>query len=167
MEYTHSEEFRAAGYEAMVVDGTEYGEVRQFGNFSFARIYESGHEVPYYQRKSFFRIPFLREGANGWTSCCCAGLLQPHVEPLRHRDGRGKGHCQSHFVWSGECDAYEFVCSDYVFAHSGFPVAHLPCDHAGLLVRPALVRIASLRNIRKARLCMLSRKSRIVMFRTI
>jgi carboxypeptidase C (cathepsin A) len=24
--------------------------VRQYGNFSFARIYESGHEVPYYQR---------------------------------------------------------------------------------------------------------------------
>lgn len=49
MEYTHSAEFRAAGYEAMVVDGTEYGEVRQYGNFSFARVYESGHEVPYYQ----------------------------------------------------------------------------------------------------------------------
>ncbi|KAL1795765.1 hypothetical protein ACET3X_005989 [Alternaria dauci] len=49
IEYTHSDEFRAAGYEAMVVDGTEYGEVRQYGNFSFARIYESGHEVPYYQ----------------------------------------------------------------------------------------------------------------------
>lgn len=54
MEYTHSDEFRAAGYEAMVVDGTEYGEVRQYGNFSFARVYESGHEVPYYQRKCFF-----------------------------------------------------------------------------------------------------------------
>lgn len=36
----------------MVVDGTEYGEVRQYGNLSFVRIYESGHEVPYYQRKS-------------------------------------------------------------------------------------------------------------------
>lgn len=31
------------------MDGTEYGEVRQYGNFSFMRIYESGHEVPYYQ----------------------------------------------------------------------------------------------------------------------
>ncbi|KAF1946548.1 alpha/beta-hydrolase [Clathrospora elynae] len=47
--YTHSDEFRGAGYEAMVVDGTEYGEVRQYGNFSFARVYESGHEIPYYQ----------------------------------------------------------------------------------------------------------------------
>jgi carboxypeptidase C (cathepsin A) len=57
LQYSHSEEFRASGYEAMVVDGTEYGEVRQYGNFSFARVYESGHEIPYYQRKSSFPLP--------------------------------------------------------------------------------------------------------------
>jgi hypothetical protein len=57
MNYTHSKEFRAAGYDAMVVDGTEYGEVRQYGNFSFARIYESGHEIPFYQRESTLSIP--------------------------------------------------------------------------------------------------------------
>jgi carboxypeptidase C (cathepsin A) len=45
----------------MVVDGTEYGEVRQYGNFSFARVYESGHEIPYYQRKSS-SLPMLRRG---------------------------------------------------------------------------------------------------------
>lgn len=41
-----------------MVDGTEYGESRQYGNFSFTRIYESGHEIPYYQPKAaleFFR----------------------------------------------------------------------------------------------------------------
>ncbi|QIW97326.1 hypothetical protein AMS68_002844 [Peltaster fructicola] len=47
--YTHSAEFRSAGYAPFVVDGVEYGEVRQYGNFSFTRIYEAGHEVPYYQ----------------------------------------------------------------------------------------------------------------------
>jgi len=47
--YTHSAEFRAAGYEPFMVGGTEYGEVRQYGNFSFLRIYEAGHEVPFYQ----------------------------------------------------------------------------------------------------------------------
>ena len=52
VDYTHSKEFRSAGYEAMMVDGTEYGEVRQYGNFSFARVYEARHEIPYYQRKS-------------------------------------------------------------------------------------------------------------------
>lgn len=50
--YTHSTEFAAAGYEPFTVDGTEYGEVRQYGNFSFLRIYEAGHEVPFYQRES-------------------------------------------------------------------------------------------------------------------
>ena len=43
--YTNSAEFRAAGYTPFLVDGTEYGEVRQYGNFSFVRIYEAGHEV--------------------------------------------------------------------------------------------------------------------------
>lgn len=47
--YTHTAEFKAAGYAPMVVDGVEYGEVRQYGNFSFLRIYEAGHQVPYYQ----------------------------------------------------------------------------------------------------------------------
>lgn len=58
IDYKNSAEFRKAGYEKFVVDGTEYGEVRQYGNFSFMRIYEAGHEVPYYQPKAsleFFR----------------------------------------------------------------------------------------------------------------
>lgn len=33
----------------MVVDGVEYGETREYGNFSFTRVYEAGHEIPYYQ----------------------------------------------------------------------------------------------------------------------
>lgn len=47
--YTHTAEFNAAGYVPFLVDDCEYGEVRQYGNFSFLRIYESGHEVPFYQ----------------------------------------------------------------------------------------------------------------------
>lgn len=34
--YTHAEQFAAAGYEPFVVDGTEYGEVRQYGNCKFS-----------------------------------------------------------------------------------------------------------------------------------
>ncbi|MCJ1405649.1 hypothetical protein MMC11_008878 [Xylographa trunciseda] len=49
LNYTNTAEFAAAGYAPFVVDGTEYGEVRQYGNFSFLRMYESGHEVPFYQ----------------------------------------------------------------------------------------------------------------------
>ncbi len=47
--YTHASQFRASSYAPFMINGTEYGEVRQYGNFSFLRIYESGHEVPYYQ----------------------------------------------------------------------------------------------------------------------
>ncbi|KAI9881262.1 MAG: hypothetical protein M1830_005548 [Pleopsidium flavum] len=47
--YTHAAQFRAAGYEPFMVNNQEYGEVRQYGNFSFLRMYEAGHEVPYYQ----------------------------------------------------------------------------------------------------------------------
>ncbi|TVY22284.1 Carboxypeptidase S1-like protein [Lachnellula hyalina] len=56
--YTHSADFRAAPYSPFMVDNVEYGKVRQHGNFSFTRIYESGHEIPYYQPKAsleFFR----------------------------------------------------------------------------------------------------------------
>ncbi|KAF7172956.1 hypothetical protein CNMCM5623_005100 [Aspergillus felis] len=47
--YTHARQFRASGYTPMVVDGVEYGETREYGNFSFTRVYQAGHEVPYYQ----------------------------------------------------------------------------------------------------------------------
>ncbi|KAK5115280.1 hypothetical protein LTR62_001480 [Meristemomyces frigidus] len=50
--YTHATEFRASDYSPFMVDGVEYGEVRQYGNFSFLRVYESGHEVPFYQPKA-------------------------------------------------------------------------------------------------------------------
>lgn len=54
--YTDSEAFRAAGYAPFVVNGTEYGEVREYGNFSFTRIYEAGHEIPYYQPEASLEI---------------------------------------------------------------------------------------------------------------
>ncbi|MCJ1426652.1 hypothetical protein MMC29_004555 [Sticta canariensis] len=47
--YTHTDDFAKTGYVPFVVDGVEYGESRQYGNFSFTRIYEAGHEVPFYQ----------------------------------------------------------------------------------------------------------------------
>ena len=48
-QYTNTAQFNAAGYVPMTVDGVEYGETREYGNFSFTRVYEAGHEVPYYQ----------------------------------------------------------------------------------------------------------------------
>src|SRR4051794_4366616 len=54
--FSHATEFRAAGYAPFVVNGVEYGEVREYGNFSFTRIYESGHAVPYYQPEAALAI---------------------------------------------------------------------------------------------------------------
>lgn len=44
--YSDAENFREAGYAPFLVDGVEYGATREYGNFSFTRIYEAGHEVP-------------------------------------------------------------------------------------------------------------------------
>lgn len=44
--YSGAESFRNAGYAPMMVDGVEYGATREYGNFSFTRIYDSGHEIP-------------------------------------------------------------------------------------------------------------------------
>ncbi|RYO89297.1 hypothetical protein DL762_003320 [Monosporascus cannonballus] len=56
LNYTHAAEFRAAGYAPFVVEGTEYGVVRQHGNFSFTRVYDAGHEVPYYQPRAALEL---------------------------------------------------------------------------------------------------------------
>ncbi|KAI7482758.1 peptidase S10, serine carboxypeptidase [Hortaea werneckii] len=49
LNYTNTAEFAAAGYVPFTYNGIEYGETKEYGNFSFTRIYEAGHEVPYYQ----------------------------------------------------------------------------------------------------------------------
>ena len=56
LDYKYKKEFAAAGYQALVYGGVEYGEVREYGNFSFTRVYESGHEVPFYQRKRYVSL---------------------------------------------------------------------------------------------------------------
>ena len=48
----------------MVVDGVEYGESREYGNFSFTRVYQAGHEVPYYQPVASLQL--FNRTINGW-----------------------------------------------------------------------------------------------------
>lgn len=63
-EYKDSEEFRKSGYAPFLVDGVEFGETREYGNFSFTRVYEAGHEVPFYQPVASLQL--FNRTLNGW-----------------------------------------------------------------------------------------------------
>lgn len=65
-QYTYSAEFNAAGYAPLLVDGVQYGETREYGNFSFTRVYEAGHEVPYYQPVASLQL--FNRTLNGWDT---------------------------------------------------------------------------------------------------
>lgn len=63
-EHAHAEDFRRAGYAPLMVDGVEFGESREYGNFSFTRVYEAGHEVPFYQPLASLQL--FNRTVNGW-----------------------------------------------------------------------------------------------------
>ncbi|PYH98993.1 alpha/beta-hydrolase [Aspergillus ellipticus CBS 707.79] len=73
VDYSDADRFRAAGY-APVRTSSSYvgGLVRQFGNFSFTRVFQAGHEVPAYQPQTayeiFYRALFNRDIATGRIS---------------------------------------------------------------------------------------------------
>lgn len=47
--YTNAEKFRSAGYTPLIADGVHHGDTREYGNFAFTRVFDSGHAVPYSQ----------------------------------------------------------------------------------------------------------------------
>ncbi|KAK7408450.1 hypothetical protein QQX98_009377 [Neonectria punicea] len=49
-------EFHDAGYTNLVVEGKAYGETRQYGKLSFTRVWNAGHEIPYFQPEASFQI---------------------------------------------------------------------------------------------------------------
>lgn len=55
--YSQTPAFHAAGY-ANITTNASYvgGQVRQHGNFSFSRVFQSGHEIPAYQPETAYRI---------------------------------------------------------------------------------------------------------------
>ncbi|KGO41864.1 Peptidase S10, serine carboxypeptidase [Penicillium expansum] len=65
VQYESSTAFQAAGYANISnADGSDvWGQVRQQGNFSFSRIYQSGHMVPSYQPEAALEI--FRRVMNG------------------------------------------------------------------------------------------------------
>ncbi|KAF7194192.1 Carboxypeptidase S1-like B [Pseudocercospora fuligena] len=58
--WTNSTAFANAGYTALMTNNThEGGQVRQYRNLSFTRVYQAGHEVPWYQPETAYKI-FMR-----------------------------------------------------------------------------------------------------------
>ena len=71
--YKREHKFRGAGYAKLQTNESYVGGlVRQHGNFSFTRVYESGHQVPAYQPETayqvFHRAMFNRDVATGRIS---------------------------------------------------------------------------------------------------
>jgi Serine carboxypeptidase len=81
IDYTGSDQFRSAGYTAIQTNSSYVGgQVRQYGNFSFSRVYgklqdediltrsrltktDAGHEIPSYQPETSYEI-FMRAMTN-------------------------------------------------------------------------------------------------------
>lgn len=47
--FTGATQFQKAGYAPLLVNGKRYGDTREHGNFSFTRVFDAGHMVPFYQ----------------------------------------------------------------------------------------------------------------------
>ena len=61
--YSRAAEFANAGYAPLLTPDGISGWSRQFGNFSFSRVYQAGHEVPAYQPAAAYEI-FMRATFN-------------------------------------------------------------------------------------------------------
>jgi carboxypeptidase D len=71
--------FNRAGYTNLSTsDNVVHGQVKQAGNFSFVRIYESGHEVPFYQPLASLEI--FERAINGKD--IATGKINPGSEYL-------------------------------------------------------------------------------------
>lgn len=57
IDWDSADEFHASGYQDIVINDTySGGMVRQYGNLSFSRVYQAGHEVPHYQPETAYQI---------------------------------------------------------------------------------------------------------------
>ncbi|KAF2135710.1 uncharacterized protein K452DRAFT_313776 [Aplosporella prunicola CBS 121167] len=75
-DWSGKEDFAKAGYTDLVVDGEAYGETRQFGKLSFTRVWEAGHEVPFFQPLAAFQI--FNRTSNGWDIATGEIAVEPN-----------------------------------------------------------------------------------------
>ena len=84
VDWSHTDGFHASGYQEIVVNDTfNGGKVRQYGNLSFSRVYQAGHEVPYYQPEASYKI-FTRALFNKDIS---TGEIDTAVNGSYHTEG--------------------------------------------------------------------------------
>jgi len=62
--YTGSENFHNSGYVPLAVDGKRYGDTREADNFSFTRLFDAGHDAPFYQPKAALAV--FNRTIHGW-----------------------------------------------------------------------------------------------------
>lgn len=74
--FARAKDFEAAGYAELVTSAGVGGLTRQFGNFSFSRVFQAGHEIPSYQPEVAYEI-FMRALFNRDIS---TGKLPVHDE---------------------------------------------------------------------------------------
>lgn len=85
--------FECAGYTNLSTsDDIVHGQVKQAGKFSFVRIYESGHEVPFYQPVAALEI--FERAINGKDIATGkvrpdAGYLTEGTADSTYREGNG------------------------------------------------------------------------------
>lgn len=78
IDWEHTQDYQAAGYANITVNDTYSGGlVRQYGNLSFSRVFQAGHEVPFYQPETayqiFTRALFNRDIATGQIDTAANG----------------------------------------------------------------------------------------------
>ncbi|KAK7530742.1 putative carboxypeptidase S1 [Phyllosticta citribraziliensis] len=56
LDFSGASTYRNASLEPYTVDGVEKGTFKTVDNFSFLRVYEAGHEVPYYQPEAALQV---------------------------------------------------------------------------------------------------------------
>lgn len=100
LEHKTSAQFRASNYTSFLVDEEEAGQVRQYGNFSFLRLYEAGHETPYYQPKAmlehftrFINGQIIADGSGPVTADyqTTGTPNSTYTEPYPYLNGTGSG----------------------------------------------------------------------------
>lgn len=74
--YSRADDFKKAGYAPLITSEGVGGQTRQFGNFSFTRVYQAGHEIPMYQPEAAYEV-FMRALFNRDIP---TGLLPVHDE---------------------------------------------------------------------------------------